>query len=303
MSRKSCWYEASDDSPPVGRYSVRVRVAEGQVVDAAFTVTPKLVNPPSALVAAGDALVGLQAHASWEQVLTVLSAVLEAIPEVFEHAGTLLTALVRDALAEAREPEGWRFVDALPQIARVPRICEHKTTGLEPDLTAWEDHTWVLHACYRNPELAQFGTADELRRALLAEGLVEPDMVGDVSLDDLCQTTGIVIGWSPVPGPDWHRVRWAEFAALAAPQQYPPSYQWCTAYNDADFEGLNEGSMDEATWKALAAVLAAFLPHGAQSHVFALHCGMVASYLAGTAHSPGAAVASVWPCSGSVPSC
>lgn len=165
-------------------------------------------------------------------------------------------------------------------------VGPHRVTGLEPDLTVWEDHTWVLHACYRNPELAQFGTADELHRALLAEGLVEPDMVGDVSLDDLCQATGVVIGWSPVPGPDWHRVRWAEFADLAAPQQYPPSCQWCTAYNDADFEGLNEGSMDEATWKALAAVLAAFLPHGAQSHVFAQHCSMVASYLGRNDYSP-----------------
>ena len=103
-------------------------------------------------------------------------------------------------------------------------------TGTGYDAGGWEASAWVLHAMYENPGLPGDVTHDELHRSRIAQGLIQPLIIGEVNLDEATTVTGIPLGFVPHPGPPWQRLRWSGYAAragraLRAGQLVPPCHR------------------------------------------------------------------------------
>ena len=84
------------------------------------------------------------------------------------------------------------------------------------DATGWDATVWLVHAMYETDEIPSDITHDEARRIGLATGALEPDMLGEVNLDEVfadATLTGESLGASGWPGPGWRRLFWRELAA------------------------------------------------------------------------------------------
>ena len=73
-------------------------------------------------------------------------------------------------------------------------------------------------------------TWDDYRKRELKAGRAEPQMVGNVNLDELTTDSGMSSGRTKTPGGRWQRLRWMElFSRLGqAPdhQEIPPCWRW-----------------------------------------------------------------------------
>jgi len=100
------------------------------------------------------------------------------------------------------------------------------------DATGWDATVWVLHAMYETDEMPSDITQDENHRIGLATGAVEPEMIGEINVDEVfadATVTGVGLGASGWPGPGWRRLFWRELAARLDVDPYatdlPPCYR------------------------------------------------------------------------------
>jgi len=133
--------------------------------------------------------------------------------------------------------------------------------GTGYDVKGWESSTWILHAMYENEQLRHLGTHDDLRRELLARGLVEPNIIGDVNLDAVTKDSGVPLGFVTHPGKDWQRVEWSDYLGrplhdVSASEQFPPSFRWFPSGSmPASIQAPPCGSLDDDSLTALVEVL------------------------------------------------
>lgn len=138
------------------------------------------------------------------------------------------------------------------------------------DHQEWEAGCWVLNTMWHNPASDGIGTHDEVHRAGLASGEVDPLVVGAVNLDEVGVLTGGGLGYAWWPGPGWERLLWADNPNCAPHPKYPPCYQWFTGRSfPASIEPPTEGSMDSDSWDGLLSVLAAHSPEGTDTECIA----------------------------------
>lgn len=127
-----------------------------------------------------------------------------------------------------------------------------RATGVDAE-GPWAASTWVLHTAYVDARLRHLGTHDQVRRAHLAAGPVDPDPLP--GMDELT-VLGCELGHSGHPGAGWARTTWRELGLLPGSADFPPGARWFPAGGfPAAVRGLNEGSMDEESFAALLAVL------------------------------------------------
>lgn len=74
----------------------------------------------------------------------------------------------------------------------------------------WAAAVWVLHAMYERPESVPGLTHHELRQQAIAAGMIAPDVVDGLNLDERTTTTGVALGFTYQPGPPWRRLTWSE---------------------------------------------------------------------------------------------
>ena len=118
----------------------------------------------------------------------------------------------------------------LPPLVAPRKWGEGAFTGYDP--TGWDATVWVLHAMYETDEIPADTTHDEAHRIGLATGAFEPEMLGDINLDEVfsdATVTGGILGASAWPGPGWRRLFWRELAARLDVDPYardvPPCYR------------------------------------------------------------------------------
>ena len=150
------------------------------------------------------------------------------------------------------------------------------------DAGGWASSVWILHAMYELPISGVVPSFDELRRRRLDQGLEEPLIVGSVNLDQGLVATGVPLGSTEGPGPEWRRLRWVRLAdrlgVSLRDHQYPPCDRWFPYRSwPANIQPPCEGSLDEETLVRLLDVLAAHSPEGSQTRCLAyyspLACG------------------------------
>ncbi len=138
--------------------------------------------------------------------------------------------------------------------------AEGAITGFDP--TGWEDSIWVLHAMYEHVDQSINATHDDVHQRLLERGDIEPLVVCDVNLEEGTTSTGVSLGMTSRPGPDWERLRWMELADRLSltygDEKWPPSSRWFPYRSwPATIEPPCEGSLDEKSLADLVAVLGA----------------------------------------------
>lgn len=153
-------------------------------------------------------------------------------------------------------------------------------TGM--DAGGWQSDVWVLHTLYANGDLAGRGTHDSLHRQAVAEGLVEPDVVGGVSLEGMT-VIGVDLGFERRPPSPWRPVRWQDAGLTAPPDQQPvpPCYRWLVGRGSSlgvEYQGASEGSMDEASLETLLEVLAAASVDGRDTECL-IHYAYMSSHM------------------------
>lgn len=132
-------------------------------------------------------------------------------------------------------------------------------TGFDPDV--WPSQTWLLHAMYRNGALLGLGTHADVRQSKIGRGLLEPMIIGDVTLDGATTVTGVALGYVVRPGQQWTRLLWRDYLAetggqLGSVHEGPPSDLWFPSGSwPVSVAPPPEGSLDEVTWSALLEVL------------------------------------------------
>jgi hypothetical protein len=141
------------------------------------------------------------------------------------------------------------------------------------DATGWDATVWVVHAMYETDEIPSDITHDEARRIELASGAAEPDMLGEINLDEAfadATLTGGILGASAWPGPGWRRLFWRELAARLDVDPYARDVPPC--YRSFPYESwpLNiappaEGSLDREQFVFLLDHLAAASRDGNQT--------------------------------------
>ncbi|MEU8539484.1 hypothetical protein AB0C52_05690 [Streptomyces sp. NPDC048717] len=148
-------------------------------------------------------------------------------------------------------------------------LCGDGLTGFLPP--AMPDAVWVLNAMYERPQGPQDLSYDEYHQARLADGCVQPHVVGAIDLDAVTTVTGGGAGRALHPGPGWRRLRWAELARRTGDPLVPdglmPSFN---CFPSATKEGSwpmnvippTEGSLDRETWNRLTALLTQYSPAG-----------------------------------------
>src|SRR5690348_18132021 len=86
-------------------------------------------------------------------------------------------------------------------------------TGIEMD--GWPASTWLLHSIYQDTALPMDITHDEVRKRGIELGMIEPEIVGDVNLDDGTTVLGTNLGYPDYArGPRWSRISWREAGAV-----------------------------------------------------------------------------------------
>jgi len=83
------------------------------------------------------------------------------------------------------------------------------------DAVGWEASAWILHAMYETEQLPGGVTYDDVNRIKRAAGTVEPEMIGELNLDELLPDAALIgsmLGRSGWPGPAWRRLLWGDLA-------------------------------------------------------------------------------------------
>ncbi|MEV5943450.1 hypothetical protein [Streptomyces sp. NPDC051994] len=146
-------------------------------------------------------------------------------------------------------------------------LCGDGITGFMPP--AMPDAVWVLNAMYEHEQGPADVSYHEYHQARLADGSVQPHVVGGIDLDAVGIATGGGLGRAQHPGPGWRRLRWAELARRhgdpVVPDGLMPSYRcFPTAKNEGSWPlGMvppTEGSLDRETRNRLIAILTQFSP-------------------------------------------
>lgn len=138
------------------------------------------------------------------------------------------------------------------------------------DADGWPHSVWILHAMYELPASGVVPSFDELRQRRLEQGLETPLTVGSVNLDQGAVATGVPLGYTGRPGPQWRRLRWDQLAGRLGvslrDNQYPPCHRWFPYRSwPANLQPPCEGSLDEESLARLLEVLAACSPEGRQT--------------------------------------
>lgn len=93
------------------------------------------------------------------------------------------------------------------------RVAEGANTYAGYNALGWEVSVWILHAMYENRSLPDSMSHDDVRRAGVVAGEVEPVVIGSVDLDaPPFISTGVTLGRSEWPGVGWERLRWRDLA-------------------------------------------------------------------------------------------
>ena len=127
----------------------------------------------------------------------------------------------------------------------------------------WDRQVWVLHAMYEADDRPSGLSHDEVHRIELEAGTVEPQVVGDVNLDELpgAVVIGSAVGASADPGEGWRRLRWSELAARLKVDPFdldvPPCFK-SFPYRSwpANIAPPGEGSLDQEQFQSLLNCLA-----------------------------------------------
>lgn len=145
-------------------------------------------------------------------------------------------------------------------------------TGFEVD--GWEARTWVLHAMYEyegeSPEIS----ANEARQLGIESGDVEPLVINGVNLDEKAVVTGVQLGRTEPPGPEWKRLRWSDLASrVAAPlaeSGVPPCFKWFPFRSwPIGIRPPGEGSLDRDSFVRLVGQL---INHSGSSGQLVCYC-------------------------------
>ncbi|MEV4598608.1 hypothetical protein AB0K15_14490 [Amycolatopsis sp. NPDC049253] len=135
-------------------------------------------------------------------------------------------------------------------------------TGFMPP--AMPDAAWVLNSIYEHERGPADITYHEHHQAQIAEGVVEPHLIGDYDLDAVSVTTGGGLGREEHPGPGWRRLRWADLAERVGDPIVPEGVLPCfrcfpSAQKDGSWPlGIippTEGALDRETWTRLIGLL------------------------------------------------
>ncbi|MGW6582985.1 hypothetical protein ACWF76_27015 [Streptomyces globisporus] len=160
-------------------------------------------------------------------------------------------------------------------------LCGDGITGFMPP--AMPDAVWVLNAMYEHKQGPADVSYHEYHQARLADGSVQPHVVGGIDFDAVGIATGGGLGRSQHPGPGWRRLRWAELARRTGDPVVPdglmPSYLcFPTAKKQGSWPlGMvppTEGSLDRETWNRLIAILTQFSPAGPDTRCLAYYTPM-----------------------------
>jgi hypothetical protein len=151
------------------------------------------------------------------------------------------------------------------------RPDEEAATGY--DQAGWAASVWILHAMYHNEELDGLGSHGDRLQAGVRSGAIAPAMIGDVNLDERTTTPGIPLGFTRRP---WRRLLWRDHLAGHGPfppeAAVPPCHRW---FPHASFPWSigppPEGSLDEASFDALVAVLAEHSSQGQATETVAFY--------------------------------
>lgn len=138
-------------------------------------------------------------------------------------------------------------------------------TGYEAQ--GWETSVWILHAMYENPALPTDMTHDDVHRAGLASGEIEPLIIGDINFEERDGwVTGGSIGRAGWPGEGWTRLRWHDLAKRLGirlhDSYYPTTQQFPYTSWPLSIEPPTEGSMDRDQFLRLIQHLAEASEHG-----------------------------------------
>jgi hypothetical protein len=117
---------------------------------------------------------------------------------------------------------------------------------------------------YETDEVPGDITHDEARRIAIATGEVEPEMVGEINLDEVladATVTGGSTGGSGWPGPGWRRLLWRDLAARLDVDPYALDVPPCHRSFPYESWPLNitppaEGSLDREQFVFLLDLLA-----------------------------------------------
>ncbi|MEU3764937.1 hypothetical protein AB0E55_07715 [Amycolatopsis keratiniphila] len=148
-------------------------------------------------------------------------------------------------------------------------VCGDGLTGFMPP--AMPDAAWVLNAMYEHERGPMETTHHEYHQARLADGSVQPHIIGGVDLDAVSVTTGGGLGRAEHPGSGWRRLRWAELARRTGDPVVPdgllPSYRCFPSIRKKGSWPLGivpptEGSLDRETWTRLLEILTEHSPAG-----------------------------------------
>ena len=159
------------------------------------------------------------------------------------------------------------------------RPSDEAVTGY--DAAGWSASTWVLHAIFENPDLAGFGTHDDLHCRRLESADAVPVIIGDVNLDSVTAVTGTRLGFVVHPERPRRRITWeqylARFSDFTGNREFPPCDRWFPPGSwPVAVEPPPEGSLDGESLDALMAVLAAHSPEGSNTRCFALYASLPA---------------------------
>ncbi|MGK5543416.1 hypothetical protein ACSNOH_01545 [Streptomyces sp. URMC 127] len=148
------------------------------------------------------------------------------------------------------------------------------------------DAAWVLNAMYEHEQGPGVVSHHEARRASLADGSIEPTVVGCINFDDEdLITTGGGLGWSQRPGAGWRRLRWAELARRggepvvtegllpshrSAPDGRLDDGSWPTG-----IKVPTEGSLDRESFLRLIDILIDHSPAGPETRCLAFYSPLV----------------------------
>jgi hypothetical protein len=134
------------------------------------------------------------------------------------------------------------------------------------DAAGWPASTWVLHAMYESPVTSSESHQDR-REGLISAGLVEPQILVGVNMDEESIVTGGRLGRSQRPEGDWQRLTWHALADRLevdlGRSEYPPCHRWFPYGSwPSRIQPPCEGSLDLESFDALIDCLSAHSARG-----------------------------------------